>query len=154
MLRQALEEMQEEGKDLPPVKRPLNKLLRFFTGSFKQPVEGWKNSKVEFLLKRTDRCIPLIGKTCFNELRIPSDSFRMPRKLSQVERDDCGVRGLRGFCHRVVSICGRTTQPTQPAMRQRRQKGDKKDAHFECSYSRASKSILETKCFAIGGSLQ
>ena len=70
-----------------------------------------------------DRCIPLIGKTCFNELRIPSDSFRMPRKLSQVERDDCRVRGLRGFCHRVVSICGRTTQPTQPAMRQRRQKG-------------------------------
>ncbi|CAL1163686.1 unnamed protein product [Cladocopium goreaui] len=40
VLRQALGEMQEEGKDLPPVKRPLNKLLRFFTGSFKQPVEG------------------------------------------------------------------------------------------------------------------
>ena len=84
VLRQALEEMQEEGKDLPPVKRPLNKLLRFFTGSFKQPVEGWKNSKVEFVRKRTERCIPLIGKTCFNELRIPSGCLESSHKLKEM----------------------------------------------------------------------
>ena len=84
MLRQALEEMQEEGKDLPPVKRPLNKLLRFFTGSFKQPVEGWKNSKVEFVRKRTERCIPLVGKTCFNELRIPSGCLESSHKLKEM----------------------------------------------------------------------
>ncbi|CAL1163688.1 unnamed protein product, partial [Cladocopium goreaui] len=35
VLRQALEEMQEEGKDLPPVKRPLNKLLRCLESSHK-----------------------------------------------------------------------------------------------------------------------
>ena len=86
MLRQALEEMQEEGKDLPPVKRPLNKLLRFFTGSFKQPVEGWKNSKVEFLLKRTDRCIPLERLASMNcaFLQIPSGCLESSHKLKEM----------------------------------------------------------------------
>ena len=143
VLRQALEEMQEEGKDLPPVKRPLNKLLRFFTGSFKQPVEGWKNSKVEFLLKRTDRCIPLIGKTCFNELRIPS-GLESSHKLKEIAESVVS----EDFAIESPYVAGRHS------LRSLRGKGDKKDAHFECSYSRASKSILETKCFAIGGSLQ
>ena len=84
VLHEVLQELQKEGEGLPPVKRPLNKLLRFFTGSFKKPVEGWKEAKVEFYNTYESKCVPLIGKTCFNELRISSGCLEDPQRLKDM----------------------------------------------------------------------
>ncbi|CAK9084285.1 HECT domain-containing protein [Durusdinium trenchii] len=82
---EVLHDLQKQGQDLPPVKRQLNKLLRFFTGSFKPPVEGWKKDTVEFTCVNPGytggKCVPLVGKTCFNELRIPRACCKDPATL-------------------------------------------------------------------------
>ena len=81
---EVLHDLQKEGQDLPPVKRQLNKLLRFFTGSFKPPVEGWKKDHLQFSCVGSDsgeKCAPLVGKTCHNELRIPSACCKDPATL-------------------------------------------------------------------------
>ena len=48
VVTEVLHDLQSEGQGLPATERLLNQLLRFFTGSFKEPVEGWENTKVEF----------------------------------------------------------------------------------------------------------
>ena len=63
----------KKNKGVPPFQNTLNKLLRFFTGSFKIPMEGFTgSSKLDFEKSDTERCEPLVGKTCFNRLRVPS----------------------------------------------------------------------------------
>lgn len=73
VVTEVLHDLQTEGQGKPAPERLLNQLLRFFTGSFKEPPEGWKNTDlVVFRVKTTEhqQCLPLVGHTCFNELII------------------------------------------------------------------------------------
>mmetsp|Transcript_40407 Transcript_40407/g.93762 ORF Transcript_40407/g.93762 Transcript_40407/m.93762 type:complete len:602 (+) Transcript_40407:37-1842(+) len=82
-----LRDLREDGTDLQPLQKPLNKLVRFFTGSFKAPVVGWKNAPPIFQKKMQesgDKCAPLIGKTCFNKLYIPANCLKDSSQLKDV----------------------------------------------------------------------
>lgn len=84
VVTEVLHDLQTEGQGLPATERLLNQLLRFFTGSFKEPVEGWENTKVEFNRLYSEKCLPLIGKTCFNELRISSACLKDAETFKQI----------------------------------------------------------------------
>ena len=85
---QVLQELRTEGQGKPAPERVLNQLLRFFTGSFKEPVEGWKKTKVHFQARHpTDhpsKCRPLEGHTCFNELIISKGCLKDAKTLKQI----------------------------------------------------------------------
>ena len=59
---------------MPATERLLNQLLRFFMGSFKEPVEGWENTKVEFNRVHSE-------KPGFAESVIPECVARVPVSL-------------------------------------------------------------------------
>ena len=69
-----LHELQEKNRGIAPFENTINKLLRFCTGSFKEPVGGFQKKlyfEVYEMNGDVQRCAPLVGKTCFNKLRIP-----------------------------------------------------------------------------------
>eukprot|EP00438_Fugacium_kawagutii_P030149 Skav235171 [mRNA] locus=scaffold721:184318:185487:- [translate_table: standard] len=84
VVTEVLHELQTEGQGLPPPERLLNQLLRFFTGSLKEPVEGWKNTDLEFSIFSSERCQPLVGKTCDNQLRIPSACLKDAETFKEI----------------------------------------------------------------------
>ena len=71
-----LHQLQAEGEH--SLTKPLNRLLRFFTGSLTAPVGGWEAHHKPPILEVRDSdynapkmCKPLKGKTCVNQLVIP-----------------------------------------------------------------------------------
>lgn len=71
-----LHQLQAEGEH--SLTKPLNRLLRFFTGSLTAPVGGWEAHDKPPILEVRDSdynapkmCKPLKGKTCVNQLVIP-----------------------------------------------------------------------------------
>lgn len=83
VLEEALEILAEKNKGIPPFQNTLNKLLRHFTGSFKKPAEGWSRASPKFEVYPR-RCAPLVGKTCFNTLRIPSGCLANAATLEEI----------------------------------------------------------------------
>ena len=81
VLTDTLHDLSKKGKGLP-LRNTLNKLLHFFTGSYKEPVQGWK--KVRFLLGSDSfPFVPLTGKKDRNELRIPEESLKNSSALAE-----------------------------------------------------------------------
>ena len=97
----ALYRLQRAGRGLPPMQNPLNKLLRFFTGSFKEPVGGFKDSDfMRFQLEKptqqgntTVRCSPLTAHTCFNHVYVPEGCLTDPDELDEMIRESIVVEG-------------------------------------------------------------
>ena len=87
-----LSDLGKKDKGLPPSQNTLNKLLRFFTGSYKEPVGGFKDLK--FSKVPDDRCAPLVGKTCFNNLRIPSTCLTSMAMLENIIKESVVSEGF------------------------------------------------------------
>ena len=83
VFQDVLVQLQKDGAgEHTTSKKPLNKLLRFFTGSFSAPVGGFQKNiedkqpgsltiKSVYDWRGTKVCEPLQGHTCFNSLDIP-----------------------------------------------------------------------------------
>ncbi|OLQ05293.1 hypothetical protein AK812_SmicGene11541 [Symbiodinium microadriaticum] len=100
---EALNRLKRAGAGLPPMQNPINKLLRFFTGSFKEPVGGFKMSDdIRFELEKptgftTARCAPLKGHTCFNHLYVPVGCLKDPDELDAMIRESIVVEGYSNY---------------------------------------------------------
>lgn len=97
-----LEDLAEEGEGLQITEKPLNRLLRFFTGSYTAPVGGWESLREEyraplsFTLTSTygKKCASLKGKTCFNELIIPKGCVKNKKTLKNIIKESTASMGF------------------------------------------------------------
>ena len=97
-----LEELAEEGEGLQITEKPLNRLLRFFTGSYTAPVGGWETQRedwrapLSFSLtsKYGKTCAPLKGKTCFNELIIAQGCLKNKETLKNIIKESTASMGF------------------------------------------------------------
>eukprot|EP00435_Cladocopium_sp_Y103_P048801 s553_g14.t1 len=93
VLIDTLHDLSQKNKGLPPFQNTLNKLLRFFTGSFKEPVEGFNRKKVWFHKVAGERCAPLIGKTCFNKLILRAGCLKSISTLEDMIKESVAEEG-------------------------------------------------------------
>eukprot|EP00438_Fugacium_kawagutii_P016230 Skav211917 [mRNA] locus=scaffold1200:93688:94146:- [translate_table: standard] len=94
VLEETLNILAQKNRGIPPFQNTLNKLLRFFTGSFKKPSEGYARAGLKFEMYKQDRCIPLVGKTCFNTLRIPEGCLENTALLEDIIKESVATEGF------------------------------------------------------------
>lgn len=96
VLTDSLFDLAKKGKGVPPFQNTLNKLLRFFTGSFKPPPAGFSFFKkpVTFQLVVNDRCAPLVGKTCFDMLLVPAGCLTNTSTLEDMIKESVASEGF------------------------------------------------------------
>ena len=102
VLISVLEELAEEGEGLQITEKPLNRLLRFFTGSYTAPVGGWESLREEdraplsfsLTVGHGKKCAPLKGKTCFNELIIDLACLKNKETLKNIIKESTASMGF------------------------------------------------------------
>ncbi|CAE7718700.1 Huwe1, partial [Symbiodinium pilosum] len=82
-----LADLQAQGVGLPPMQQPLNQLVRFFTGSYKDPVRGWHSADPEvrkIAQEKDQKCAPLAAHTCYSMLDVPENCLKDRKVLEEI----------------------------------------------------------------------